>query len=135
MSSNYGDEDDFMNNLLADMDESLLRTPTKPAPPPSTSRNKQKPVARPDFSQKSKDGDPELLDSSATPDKPAPESTVTFTPTIPGPKETFITQLPDGTPLLDLDPIEGSPTPTPPPPAEVRSVPLPPPCYIRLTCL
>ncbi|KAG8731035.1 Tripartite DNA replication factor [Ceratobasidium sp. 423] len=50
MSSNYGDEDDFMNNLLADMDESLLRTPVKPAPPPSTARASGKPIQRPKFS-------------------------------------------------------------------------------------
>ncbi|KDN43611.1 hypothetical protein RSAG8_05988, partial [Rhizoctonia solani AG-8 WAC10335] len=44
MSSNYGDEDDFMNNLLAGMDESLLRTPAKPTPSPSANRASTKPI-------------------------------------------------------------------------------------------
>ncbi|CAE6507504.1 unnamed protein product, partial [Rhizoctonia solani] len=50
MSSNYGDEDDFMNNLLAGMDESLLRTPAKPTPSPSANRASTKPIQRPKFS-------------------------------------------------------------------------------------
>ncbi|CUA71193.1 DNA replication ATP-dependent helicase Dna2 [Rhizoctonia solani] len=48
MSSNYGDEDDFMNNLLADMDESLLRTPAKPHP--SANRASTKAIQPPNFS-------------------------------------------------------------------------------------
>ncbi|CAE6444548.1 unnamed protein product [Rhizoctonia solani] len=51
MSSTYGDEDDFMNNLLADMDESLLRTPAKPAPLPSANRASTKTIQRPNFSK------------------------------------------------------------------------------------
>ena len=113
MSSNYGDEDDFMNNLLADMDESLLRTPTKTTPLPPTSRNIQKPIVKPDFSQKSKNSDMKqaLSDSSAIPNKPILKSAITFTPEIPDPKKRFITRLPDGTLLLDVDPIEESSVP------------------------
>jgi hypothetical protein len=115
MSSDYGDEDDFMNGLLADMDESLLRTPAKPPRSSSAPQKQQKPIARPNFSsQGSKDNSKNAVSRSSVSltTKPILKPTVVFTPAKPGAGESYSTRIPDQHRGL-ADDIEGSFTPPP----------------------
>ncbi|QRW07503.1 DNA replication ATP-dependent helicase Dna2 [Ceratobasidium sp. AG-Ba] len=132
MPSDYGDEDDFMNNLLADMDESLLRTPVKP-PPSSAPQVRQKPVARPVFSSQGAGtkSQPTKSRKSATPrNSSAVDVTATFTPAVMPDDELYSTSLSDYPELMDdiEDPVTPPPeeqlpkrvtakTPAPPNPA------------------
>ncbi|QRV93352.1 DNA replication ATP-dependent helicase Dna2 [Ceratobasidium sp. AG-Ba] len=132
MPSDYGDEDDFMNNLLADMDESLLRTPVKP-PPSSAPQVRQKPVARPMFSSQGTGtkSQPTKSRKLATPrNSSAVDVTATFTPAVMPDDELYSTSLSDYPELMDdiEDPVTPPPeeqlpkrvtakTPAPPNPA------------------
>ncbi|KAF8686372.1 DNA replication factor Dna2 [Rhizoctonia solani] len=105
MSSNYGDEDDFMNSLLADMDESLLRTPVKPGP--STTRTLAKPVSRPDFSGYSNQRPKTVAKRELalpTSNTPKPKPSVEFTPSrVPIDQTVLTTQLSSRKPALIND--------------------------------
>jgi hypothetical protein len=113
MSSDYGDEDDFMNGLLADMDESLLRTPAKPPRSSSAPQKQQKPIARPNFSSQGSKVNPKNAvsrPSAPPPTMPVLKPTVVFTPAKPGVGESYSTRLPDQHRGL-TDDIEGAFTP------------------------
>ncbi|CAE7188695.1 unnamed protein product, partial [Rhizoctonia solani] len=130
MSSNYGDEDDFMNNLLADMDESLLRTPAKPAPPPSANRASTKPIQRPKFSGASSDQKTKTVvrRELAIPAVTTPKPSVGFTPAkVPVNQAVLTTRLSAGKQLLVNDDIEDFPLPDEQLPKRVTSkTPAPP---------
>ncbi|KAF8754522.1 AAA domain [Rhizoctonia solani] len=115
MSSNYGDEDDFMNSLLADMDESLLRTPVKPGP--STTRTLAKPVSRPDFSGYSNQRPKTVAKRELalpTSNTPKPKPSVEFTPSrVPIDQTVLTTQLSSRKPALINDDIEDFHLPLP----------------------
>ncbi|KAH7338153.1 AAA domain-containing protein [Rhizoctonia solani] len=109
MSSNYGDEDDFMNNLLADMDETLLRTPTKPAPHPSAVRTHTKPIQPPTFSGTSSKTKIVVKRELAAPTTTTPNSkpSMDFTPAkMPINQAILTTRLSAGKQLLVNDDIE-----------------------------
>lgn len=113
MSSDYGDEDDFMNNLLADMDESLLRTPAKSKLPAKSIRPSARPIERPKFPGAAANRVPnptvkrELAITAS-----APKSSVVFTPAKPDVKEPILTtQLSSGKRALAGDDIEESAAP------------------------
>ncbi|KAG8741434.1 Tripartite DNA replication factor [Ceratobasidium sp. 414] len=111
MSSNYGDEDDFMNGLLADMDESLLRTPVKPPPSSAPQERKQKPIVRPNFSSQGSNSKRTKSRPLAAPTRSL-KPDILFTPSKPGDKEPYLTQLSDIHPAL-VDDIQDAFTPPP----------------------
>ncbi|CAE6383406.1 unnamed protein product [Rhizoctonia solani] len=111
MSSDYGDEDDFMNDLLADMDESLLRTPAKPAQSSMTTRVSSKPIQRPKFSGPSTSQKAKIVVKRelTIPDNATPKSkpSVDFTPAKVPIDQTLLTaRLSAGKQLLVNDDIE-----------------------------
>jgi hypothetical protein len=117
MSSDYGDEDDFMNNLLADMDESLLRTPVKSVLPSNIVRPSNKPIERPKFPKAGSNSTPkpsttrELAMPAVT---PVSKPSVVFTPAKLGTKDTVLTtRISGGKRVLSDDNIEGSYPPLP----------------------
>ncbi|KAG9094521.1 Tripartite DNA replication factor [Ceratobasidium sp. 370] len=111
MSSDYGDEDDFMNGLLADMDESLLRTPVKPVSSSAPQERKQKPIVRPNFSSQGSNSKRVKSRPLAAPTRSL-KPDVLFTPSKPGDKEPYITRLSDIHPAL-ADDIQDAFTPPP----------------------
>ncbi|KAG8794355.1 hypothetical protein FRC12_024784, partial [Ceratobasidium sp. 428] len=114
MSSDYGDEDDFMNGLLANMDESLLRTPVKPIPSSAPQERKQKPIVRPNFSSQGSKSNSTRTKSRplAAPATRSLKPGVTFTPRKPGDEVAQITRLSDIDAAL-VDDIEETFTPPP----------------------